>query len=156
MTIKELMVHVLEYTYEKESWQPSLSMAVEGLNVQQAAWKPAPERHSIGQIVRHVILWKKALLQSWNGEELDYDSLHHADWGDFAASDAEWKANLDELRSVSSELKAHLQQMDESTVITSLKWFNTDRLPPHMLIRVGLHDIYHAGQIRYLRALQGA
>lgn len=155
MTVRDLLLHVLEYTYEKESWQPSLSMAVEGLSAHQAAWKPAPERHSIGQIVRHVILWKKALLQSWDGEELDYDRLHHSDWGDFAASDVEWNADLDELRAVSSELRGRLERMDESTVLKPLKWFKTDRLPPHMLIRVGLHDIYHAGQIRYLRALQG-
>jgi len=143
MTVKDLLSHLLEYTYEKESWQPSLAMAVAGLNAQQAAWTPAPERHSIWQIVRHVILWKRTLLQAWNGEELDYEGLHDIDWGDFAATDVQWSTDLDELRTVSNALKARLERVDESTVLKTLKWWNKDRQTPHMLIRVSTHALRH-------------
>jgi len=58
LTLQELVVdHVHTTLYEEGwQWQPSLSKALEGLTAAQAAWKPSPARHSIWQIVRHLIL----------------------------------------------------------------------------------------------------
>jgi len=71
MTVKELVLDHLTYTFDKEAWQPPLGKVVQGLNAQQAAWRPAPERHSIWQIVRHVTHWKKSVLQAWDGKIQD-------------------------------------------------------------------------------------
>src|SRR5206468_2869470 len=51
MTAKELLLYLLEYTYEKEGSYPPLPVALGGLTPVQASWKPAQERHSIWQIV---------------------------------------------------------------------------------------------------------
>jgi hypothetical protein len=69
LTLKELVVdHVHTTLYdEKVQWQPPLDGALRGLTAAAAAWKPAPARHSIWQIVRHLILWKRAVLQAWDG-----------------------------------------------------------------------------------------
>jgi DinB superfamily len=67
--LKDLLLTHLDYTFEKEAWQPSLAMAVRGLTAAQAAWRPGPNRHSIWQIVRHVTRWKQATLAAWRGAQ---------------------------------------------------------------------------------------
>src|SRR5207302_2852007 len=51
LTLQELAVDHVHTTLEPEDWQwqPSLKEALEGLTAAQAAWKPAPEPHSIWQ-----------------------------------------------------------------------------------------------------------
>src|SRR3989442_5901187 len=116
MTVKDLLLHHLEYTFEKEAWQPSLAMAIDGLTAKQAAWKPAPERHSIWQIVRHVAHWKQATLGAWDGtrplfspESGDTDYYREAertDWRDFSGDGAAWWRVFYPLTSVSRRFTA--------------------------------------------------
>src|SRR2546429_9421574 len=89
LTIKELVVdHVHTTLYQEDSqWQPSLTEALEGLTAAQAAWKPAPERNSIWQIVRHLILWKRGVLDAWNGNPPDDTQLSAADSQPVAGSE---------------------------------------------------------------------
>ena len=163
MTVKDVLLHHLEYTFEKEAWQPSLAMALEGLTAKQAAWKPAPERHSIWQIVRHVAHWKQATLGAWDGtrplfspESGDTDYYREAertDWRDVSGDEAAWWRDCDALRSVSSRITARTEALDAETL---LEPFPGEDMPAVLrLLRLATHDIYHAGQIRYLRALQG-
>ncbi len=67
LTLKTVLLHHLEHTFEKEAWQPSLRMAIDGVTAKMAAWKPGPQRHSIWQIVRHLSRWKQATLGAWDG-----------------------------------------------------------------------------------------
>ncbi len=57
-----------------------LSLAVAGLTAEQAAWKPGPERHSIWQIVRHVIRWKESVLAAVEGTPRPYREMADGDW----------------------------------------------------------------------------
>lgn len=155
MTIGDVLEHLLVYSFEKESWQPSLSMAVDGLTANQAAWKPAPPRHSIWQIVRHVTRWKAALLQAWEGRPPDYDDLDRTDWQEVTGDDVAWQADVRQLHEISEQVKVRLMGLDEAEVKGMFTWYEKPRPIPFMLIRLVTHDVYHAGQIRYLRALQG-
>jgi hypothetical protein len=67
VTPKDLLLHHLEHTFQREAWQPALAMAVQGLTAAQASWKPGSDRHSIWQIVRHVTHWKRATFEAWQG-----------------------------------------------------------------------------------------
>ena len=91
LTLQELVVdHVYTTLHEEDSqWQPSLSEALNGLTAAQAAWKPAPERHSIWQIVRHLILWKRGVLNAWDGDPPDGAELEANDWREVAGSEAD-------------------------------------------------------------------
>lgn len=60
ITVKDAVLYHFEYTFEKEAWQPSLVMSIDGLTAAQAAWKPGPERHSIWETMRHITRWKRA------------------------------------------------------------------------------------------------
>lgn len=52
ITTKELLLYLLDYTYEREGAYPPLTKVLAGLTATQASWKPATERHCIWQIVR--------------------------------------------------------------------------------------------------------
>ncbi len=157
MTLRDLVLDHLEYTFEKEAWQPSLTLAVEGLTARQAAWKPAPERHSIWQIVRHVIHWKEGVLAALDGNPPDYQALEKTDWPETPGDDAAWQADLRALHAVSMRLKDHVAAASDRDLSSPIATYNGvgDQAMAIRVVRTATHDIYHAGQIRYLRALQG-
>ncbi len=151
------MLDHLEYTFEKEAWQPSLAMAVEGLTARQAAWKPAPERHSIWQIVRHVIHWKQGVLAGLDGNPLDNEALEKTDWLEISGDDVAWQADIRVLQAVSMKLKERVAAASERDLSNPIATYRgvADQAMAIRVVRTATHDIYHAGQIRYLRALQG-
>lgn len=158
MTVKDLVLDHLTHTFEKEAWQPPLAMAIEGLTATQAAWKPAPERHAIWQIVRHVIHWKQSVLDALDGNIPDADELERTDWQQVSGDEAAWQADVGTLHAISQELKKRIQRADDSDLSQPIGTYKGVRAQPMAirLERMATHDTYHAGQIRYIRALQGA
>lgn len=156
-TVKDLLLEHLEFTFTKEGWQPPLSHAVAGLTAAQAAWKPSPERHSIWQIVRHVLHWKRGVLQAWDGDPPDYRQMSEADWPDATGDDAAWERDVRALHNLYADLRRKLEAAGQADLDQTRPWYR-DAPPRAVATRVLhmlTHDIYHAGQIQYLRALQG-
>lgn len=157
--LREVVVNHIHTTLEDEEWQwqPPLRGAVRGLTAAEAAWKPSPERHSIWQIVRHLTLWKRGVLAAWNGDPPDGRELAAADWRDVSGGDAAWGRDRRELLQVSEEFLTRAQTADDAALSKQITWYRGGPAQPlaMRLIRTTTHDIYHAGQIMYLRALQG-
>jgi len=157
ITVKDLMRYHLENTFERETWQPPLGLAVRGLTAAQAAWTPSPERHSIWQIVRHVIHWKRAVLQAWAGDLPDYERLTREDWPAATGDQAAWEADVRALNDIYTEFRRRLEAVDGEGLSRSERWYQQARQSQPVAFRLWgafTHDIYHAGQIQYLRALQ--
>ncbi len=159
VTLKELVVnHVHTTLYDEDwQWQPPLSGALRGLTAAQAAWKPAPPRHSIWQIVRHLILWKRGVLDAWDGDPPDGKHLGASDWQDVAGSEADWERDRQTLLEISAQFLTRAQALDDAGLAREIVWYTSGHAQPlaMRLVRTTTHDIYHAGQIMYLRALQG-
>lgn len=163
VTMKDLLLHHLEYTFEKEAWQPSLVMAVQGLTAKQAAWAPGPERHSAWQMVRHITLWKRATLDAWDGSKplvvegtptAYAGEVERADWPAVSGDDATWQADLKALHEISQTLQRRAKALGHDSLQAP---FPGEEMPTVLrILRMATHDVYHAGQIRYLRALQGS
>lgn len=154
ISVKDAVPYHFEHTFEKEAWQPSLAMSIEGLTAAQAAWKPGPQRHSIWQIVRHLTRWKRAVYDDWNGKKPDYANVERGDWQEVSGDDAAWQADVRDLREITQRFTAWLQAKAEADVAQPAQ--GDDLALGLRLMRVATHDTYHAGQIRYIRALQGA
>lgn len=156
MTVKELVLDHLTHTFEKEAWQPSLAEAIEGLNAQQAAWKPAPQRHSIWQIVRHVTHWKKGVLQAWDGKPVDLKDLDRTDWQEASGDEVAWQADVRALHAISRKLEERVQRSDDAALSNLIPTYVGMSSVPMALriVRMATHDSYHSGQIRYIRALR--
>ena len=159
LTLEELVVdHVHTTLYDETvQWQPPLSGALRGLTAAEATWKPAPARHSIWQIVRHLILWKRGVLQAWDGNPPDGAEIVAGDWQEVAGSDADWNRDRKTLLDISAEFLTRAQALDDARLSKRIAWYKSGVVQPlaMRIVRTTTHDIYHAGQIMYLRALQG-
>ena len=159
LTLKELVVdHVHTTLYDETvQWQPPLSGALRGLTAAEAAWKPAPERHSIWQIVRHLILWKRGVLDAWNGDPPGGEQLDASDWHEAAGSEADWERDRRTLLEMSDQFLTRAQALDDAELSRRIVWYKSGHMQPLAMrvVRTTTHDVYHAGQIMYLRALQG-
>ncbi|HEV8338215.1 MAG TPA: ankyrin repeat domain-containing protein [bacterium] len=157
MTGKELLLHHLDHTFEKESSQLPLAMAVRGLTAAQAAWKPSPDRHSIWQIVRHLTHWKEGVIAALDGKPLAYEERNRTDWQEVAGAHRDWEADVERLKAISHEIRARVEEMDDATLSREIKWYQESRRSRPILTRlldIATHDIYHTGQIQYLFAIQ--
>jgi uncharacterized damage-inducible protein DinB len=157
ITVKDLLVNHLESTFEKETWQPPLATAVYGLTAAQAAWKPSPERHSIWQMVRHVLWWKRSVLQAWDGHPPDFEQMTREDWPDTHGDQAAWDADVQALHDVYAEFRRRLEALDDEGLQRLLRWYRQATQPQPVtrrLMHAFTHDVYHTGQIQYIRALQ--
>ncbi len=153
MTLREVVLRQLDYTFEQEDWYPPLTVAIRGLTAKQAAWKPAPGRHSIWQIVRHVTHWKRPLLDRWAGLQPDYTKIEATDWEEMDGDEAAWQADVKALHEVSRKLRAAIEQMDDEELLRPPAGGDKPKL--FSALDAATHDAYHAAQIRYIRALQG-
>jgi hypothetical protein len=152
--LKALVTHHLANTFEAEAWQPPLSAAVAGLTAAQAMWKPAPERHSIWQIVQHVTRWKSAAHRGWLGDAPDQAALQRDDWRDVTGDEADWQQEVRALHQTAEKVQAWVATLPESTLAEPAE--GGDEPLAVRIQQMASHDAYHAGQIRHLRALQGA
>jgi uncharacterized damage-inducible protein DinB len=156
MTAKEILLYLLEYTYEREGAYPPLTSALASVTAAQASWKPAPERHSIWQIVRHMTQWMEAGIRAIDAEPLDYEDLQKSDWRPVSGDERDWQMDVERLHKAYRQLKERLTTMSDEDLAGMLEPY---RGKPRYetairFIRTATHDTYHLGQIRYLRALQ--
>ena len=116
MTLHDLVVDHIYTLLEREGWQwqPSLSEALAGLTAAEAAWKPAPPRHSIWQIVRHLLLWKGGVLEAWNGRPPDGQAMLAGDWQEASGSEAEWDRDRQMLLGISVEFLSRVRGLDDA------------------------------------------
>lgn len=154
MSIASVLGYTLKYANEEEGWIHPLGQAVGGLTAAQAAWKPSPQRHSIWQIVRHVIHWKQPMVDRWDGKPvLGGDDLNASDWQQVSGDEADWQADVRRLLDLHQEVRRRVEAADDATLMSP---FPGAKQPRALTIGdMTVHDGYHAGQIRYVRALQG-
>lgn len=123
-------------------WAAAWSKSVDGLTAQQAAWKPGPGRHSIWQIVHHMLFWREDALARLEGKahppEDEVARLNFLEPAE--VSENAWRATVDRFRRSQEAVDKALA--DSSKSLERLQYL----LP---------HDSYHMGQINLLRALQG-
>lgn len=123
-------------------WITPWSKALDGLTPEQAAWTPEGGRHSIWQLVNHVMFWRDVTMQRIAGNPpAGYEPEHDEQFPAPSRVDApSWDATRARLESSHEAIRAAID--DEKTP--------RDRLRYHLA-----HDAYHLGQIMQLRALQG-
>lgn len=123
-------------------WAASWPAAVAGLTAAQAAWSPGPGRHSIWQIVEHMMFWREDnLCRLAGGSKPTAEELAS---GNFPlirdASESAWRDTVKRFEESQKRIAAALADPQNSL----------DRLA-YLLP----HDCYHIGQVMYLRAMQG-
>ncbi len=145
----ELILRLLEEGYTRSAWHgPNLRQALRGVDAKQAAWRPAPVRHNIWELVLHAAYWKYAVRRKLEGGKRGSFVLKGSNF--FArpeegkATDAAWRADLallqEEHRALTQSVRSCLKTKQPDKVLRTL-------------YGAAFHDIYHAGQIRLLRRM---
>ena len=99
-------------------------------------------------------------MQTGSSAELPPDGaeLEANDWREVAGSEADWQKDRRTLLDISTQFLTRAQALDDAGLSRHVVWYKGGGSQPlaMRIIRTTTHDIYHSGQIRYLRALQRA
>jgi uncharacterized damage-inducible protein DinB len=144
----------IDSAYDRRSWHgTNLRGSIRGVTAREAAWRPAPRRHNIWELVVHAAYWKYAALRRLTGGRRGSFPLKGSNWfpRTGAITEGAWRddvALLDRMHRALRESAAVLSRRDldrrptGSTVTTFA-----------LLSGVAAHDLYHAGQIQLLKRL---
>jgi uncharacterized damage-inducible protein DinB len=151
---KELLLTMLDEAYEKQAWHgPNLRGSIRGLTARAAAWRPGPRRHSIWEIVVHAAYWKYAVRRRLLGEKRGSFPLKGSNWFARASKTGEqaWRNDIALLARMHKELRATVASLPESAF--GRKSPGSRHTARRMIAGIALHDVYHAGQIQFLKRL---
>lgn len=122
-------------------WAAPWSKCVADITAEQAAWKPRADRHSIWQLVHHIVFWREHEVRQLAGQKPTEEEIGLRNW--------------EEPTSISKEAWSRDRKRLEETHGQIREAIANERNPLDRLRFILPHDCYHFGQIMYVRALQG-
>jgi hypothetical protein len=145
---------ILDQAYDRKSWHgTNLRGSIRRVSPALAAWRPAPGRHNIWELVVHAAYWKYAAWRRLSGGPRGSFPLEGSNWFERPqdVSEGAWRqdvALLNEmhrlLRGAAANLPAReLSRRPKGSTVTNFA----------LLSGVAAHDLYHAGQIQLLKRL---
>lgn len=148
---RDLILALLDEAYERRTWHgPNLKQAIRGVSAKQAAWRPGPGRHNIWEVTLHAAYWKYVARRRVEGGKRGSFVLKGSNFfprpEKGKLDEAAWKADRALLEREHRALRKSVAR-----ALPTLQ----GRKVLRQLYGVAFHDIYHAGQIRLLRRLQG-
>jgi hypothetical protein len=151
-----LLLASIDEAYDRRSWHgTNLRGSLRGVTAEQAAWRPADDRHNIWELVVHAAFWKYDIRRRLSGEKGRSFALEGSNfWArPLDGTAAEWKADLLLLQREHDALRRAVDAFPPA------RWSRKAPGKPFAfegLVRgVAAHDLYHAGQIQLLKRLSG-
>ena len=152
MQKSHLLVDVLEEGYWKKAWHgPNLKQALKGVTAKEATWRPGAGRHNIWEETLHAAYWKYVVRRKLEGGKRGSFVLKGSNFfvrpEKGQATEAAWKADKEILENEHERLREAVKRAMKR---------GQENKAARLIYGVAFHDVYHAGQIRLLRRLQGA
>lgn len=149
-----LLLRVLDEGYDRKAWHgPNLHGTIRGLDARRAAWRPAPGRHSIWELVVHAAYWKYAVRRRLTGEKRGSFPLEGSNW--FARSgeplESAWRQDVALLAAEHRQLRAVVAGLRDADLPRAAAGSRQSNAT--LIYGVAAHDVYHAGQIQLLKRL---
>ena len=144
-----LLLEVVDQAYQRKAWHgPNLRQSLRGVSPKAAAWRPGPGRHNIWEIALHAAYWKYVVRRRLRGEKRGSFALKGSNWfkRPVELSEKAWRADLALLESEHRQLRQ---------AVADYLAGKTQNVAERLIFGAAFHDVYHAGQIRLLRRLQG-
>jgi uncharacterized damage-inducible protein DinB len=127
-----------------------------GVSHQQAAWRPAPHRHSIWELTLHLAYWKYAVRRRLEGSSM----------GSFPRSPSNWPSAPDVVDARAWNGDRALLKAEHQRLVASVRAFDPKRLDARaagsgtyrytdLLYGIVMHDTYHVGQVQLLKRWYG-
>ncbi len=149
-----VLLPLIDEAYDLAAWHgPNLRGSLRGLSAGDAAWRPRPGRHNIRELVAHAAYWKYAVRRRLTGGKGGGFPLEGSNWIERPVDEASWRADRALLHEEHRLLRLVIAALSESRFhgIPSAG----RQSAPRLIRGIAAHDVYHAGQVRLLRALAG-
>jgi len=139
-----LLLHIIDQAFDTKAWHgTTLRGALRGQAPELALWRPAPERHSIWDLVLHTAYWKYIVRRRLTrNKTIKFDR-----------SPSNWPAPP--TPATAKALKADIALLVEepanrlNSKAAESQWTYAEHIHG-----IAAHDLYHAGQIQLLKRLQ--
>ena len=150
---QKLLLRLLDEGFGAHAWHgPNLRQAIRGVSAKEAAWQPGPGRHSIWELVLHTAYWTYVARRRLTGAAAGRFDRTGSNFFPVPrpASDGAWRTDCALLGAEHARLRALVASPDWPRPTSRGEKYRFD-----LVLGVASHHIYHAGQIRLLRRLQG-
>ncbi len=151
----DVLLHLIDEAYERQAWHgPNLRGSIRGLSEEDAAWRPAPARHSVWEIVVHAAYWKYAVRRRLVGEKRGSFPLRGSNWfpSPGTGSRRTWKDDIALLESQHRRMRAAVAALSDGDLRKKPPGGKVTTL--RLVAGIAAHDVYHAGQIQLLKRLR--
>jgi uncharacterized damage-inducible protein DinB len=125
---------------------------LEEIDPAMAYKKPNENSHSLADLLYHMITWADFALKRIEGDkEKDMAAFEKMDWREIDPAVHTWKKGLTEFRSIHKKIIQLLEKKDDEFLKEIVDYRNYNfRFLLNGFIQ---HNIYHIGQIAYLKKL---
>jgi hypothetical protein len=149
-----LLLDAIDQAYNRPAWHgPNLRGAIRRVTAEEAAWRAGPQRHCIAEIVVHAAYWKYTVRRRLLGLKRGGFALKGSNWFELDEpwNDAAWQRSVALLDAEHAALREAVGGFPAAKLARAARG---GRFTFAALIHgIALHDVYHAGQIQFIRRL---
>ena len=151
------LLAIIDQAYNRASWHgTNLRGSIRRVTAKQAAWRPAPQRHNIWEIVVHAAYWKYAAARRFTNSSRGSFPLKGSNWfrrpaNEGTASDAAWREDRELLDRMHDGLRTALAALSPRELAATPPGKKVSNFA--LVSGIAAHDLYHAGQIQLLKRL---
>ncbi len=149
----QYIITTLQNTLKGEPWYGrSVVSMLEEIDASTAYKKPNDKAHSLADLLYHIITWAEFTLRRLEGDnEKDDRYFEPLDWRPIDPAVHTWQAGIKQFTQLNQQIVDILQTKDDAFLkeIVDYREYNF-RFLLHGYIQ---HNIYHAGQVAYLKKL---
>jgi hypothetical protein len=152
-----VLLQAIDQAFDHRSWHgTNLKGSIRGLTPAEAAWRPAPQRHNIWEMVVHAAYWKYIVRRRLIGDAKGSFPLAGSNWlerpANGSSSSGSWKADVAILVEMHRGLRDAVAQLSEKKLLFRPAGSKVSNLD--LITGIAAHDLYHAGQIQLLKRLR--
>lgn len=152
---KRTLIQQFDTCYDTNDWFVAVRIALEGVNAEQAAWKPDGADHSIWELVNHLSFYNLAYLERFKSIDYAYPTEINDETFSGDGDEAEWTAAVGRFDAIMTEWRGLITAAHEAKFDQPLSDSNHVSWA-ELIANVNTHNAYHGGQILLLRKLQGS
>jgi hypothetical protein len=148
------LLSIIDQAYDRQSWHgPNLRGSIRRVSPERAAWRPAPARHNIWEIVVHAAYWKYVVWRRLAGGARGSFPLAGSNWfrrpQDF--TQGAWRSDVALLDEMHRSLRESVAGLSIKALYRTPGGSKVSNFA--VLSGIAAHDLYHAGQIQLLKRL---
>ena len=151
MEARSTILTLFEEAFERNAWHgPNLWQSLKGVSAQQAAWRPAHDRHNIWEETLHAAYWKYRVRRRLAGDTDSAFDLAGSNWF-VKDSGRTWARELQILAVQHRQLRQAVAGFPEARIDRPVG--GSQVTAAHLIRGIAAHDLYHAGQIQMLKRM---